>query len=155
MSDTGLFILIFSGVWGLLGLVFLAVGIALRRSALRKAERRRARASGTVVELARHVSHSDGRTSVSWNPVVEFEYEGRRVTLESEDGVSRRQYYEGQSVEVLYDPDDPACFGIEGNQTQRRVYRVMLGIGAGCVAVAVVAALLVQILRPNITVNYR
>ena len=155
MSDQGLFVVFFSGTWGLVGAIFLAVGIALRRSALRKAERRRARASGTVVEVARHVSHSDSSTSVSWNPVVEFEYEGRRVTLESEDGVSRRKYYEGQSVEVLYDPDDPSCFGIEGNDSQRLLYRVMLGVGAGCFAVGAIAAALVLGLRPHIAVNIR
>lgn len=155
MSDPGLFVAFFSGTWCLVGAVFLAVGVALRRSALRKAERRRARAPGTVVEMARHVSHGNGGTSVSWNPVVEFEYEGRKVTLESEDSVSRRKYYEGQSVEVLYDPDDPSCFGIEGNESQRLLYRIMLGVGAGCIAVGAIAAALVLGLRPNIPINTR
>ena len=44
MSGSTMFVLIFSGTWGLIGLIFLAVGFALRGAALRKAERRRARA---------------------------------------------------------------------------------------------------------------
>lgn len=144
MSDSKLFTIIFTGVWCLVGAVFLAVGIALRRSFLRKEERLRARAEGTVTEVVRRVSHSSNGVSVSWRPIVDFDADGRRVSLESSDGGGQKAFFEGQKVEVLYDPDDPTCFRLEGHATMGTVSKVFLAVGLGCVAIGLVAALLVN-----------
>lgn len=142
MFDRGLFTLIFTGVWCLVGVIFLVVGFCLRRGCLRREERLRARATGTIAEVVRRVSHSSDGASASWYPIVEFEADGRTVSLESSDGGGRKRFYEGQSVEVLYDPDDPACFRIEGFDTLRLASRVFLGVGLGCVAIGLIAALI-------------
>ncbi len=144
MSDSSLFILIFSGTWGLLGVIFLIVGFGLRRSFLRKEERLRARATGTVTEVVRRVSHSSDGTSPSWYPVVDFEADGRKISLESSDGGGRKRFYEGQRVEVLYDPDDPTCFRLEGVATANRVGKIFLGVGLACIAIGLIAALIVS-----------
>ena len=144
MPDRGLFTLIFTGVWCLVGVIFLAVGFALRRSFLRKEERLRARATGTVTEVVRRVSHSSDGDSDSWYPIVSFEADGRAISLESDVGGGRKRFYEGQTVEVLYDPDDPSCFTLEGLDPTRLLGRVFLGVGLGCVAIGLVAALAVN-----------
>ena len=144
MPDRGLFTLIFTGVWCLVGVIFLAVGFGLRRSFLRREERLRARATGTVTEVVRRVDHSSDGGSASWYPIVSFEADGRAISLESDAGGGRKRFYEGQSVEVLYDPDDPSRFMLEGHDPTRLVGRVFLGVGLGCVAIGLVAALLVN-----------
>ena len=144
MFDSGLFTLIFTGVWCLVGLVFIAVGIGLRLSFNRREERLRARASGTVTEVVRRVSHSRNGNSVSWHPIVDFEADGRRISLECDEGGGRKRFYEGQAVEVLYDPDDPACFRLEGRSTILLLGNIFLAMGLGCVAIGIVAALIVN-----------
>lgn len=144
MADGALFTLIFTGVWCLVGLVFIGVGIGLRRSFYRREERLRARAPGTVTEVVRRVSHSRDGGSVSWYPIVDFEAEGQRISLEWDEGGGRKRFYEGQAVEVLYDPDDPSCFRLEGHGATRLLGNVFLAVGLGCVAIGVVAALIVN-----------
>ena len=150
MSDAGMFFAIFCGVWFAIGVVFLSVGLGLRRSWVRREERLRGRAEGTVLEVIRHTSHSSDGTSVSWCPLVEFEYEGRRISLEAQEGVSRKKFYEGQRVPVLYDPDDPSAFRIEGETGGRTLYRVFTAVGAGCLGVAIIAAAVGVLTSPRI-----
>ena len=140
MSDAGMFFAIFCGVWFVIGVVFLAVGLGLRRSWTHREDNLRGRAEGTVLEVIRHESHTSDGTSVSWCPLVEFDFEGRRISLETKESVSRKKYYEGQRVNVLYDPDDPSAFRIEGETGGRTVYRVFTAVGAGCLAMALIAA---------------
>ena len=150
MSGIAVFFGIFCGVWAIIGIVFLAVGLGLRRSWVNQGERLRGRADGTVLEVIRHDTHSYRSTSTSWNPLVEFDYEGRRISLEAKDGVSRKKYYEGQRVTVLYDPDDPASFRIEGDETGRTLYRVFTAVGAACLAVALIAAAVGLFANPEV-----
>lgn len=140
MSDTAMFTLIFTGTWCLVGLIFLCVGLAMRKSALNREERLRARTSGTIIEVVRH-----GRANgAGWFPIVEFEADGKRISLESRDGGGAKRFYEGQAVEVLYDPDDPACFQLEGMNTVRLVGTIFTWVGLGSIAVGLIVALIVN-----------
>ena len=139
MTDTRLFTLLFTGTWCLVGAIFLCVGIGLRRSFARREERLRARAEGVVAEIVRRERRdSDGR-GVSWYPIVEFEADVRKISLECGDGGGRKTFYEGQRVEVLYDPDDPSVFRIEGHGTTRLLGNIFLAVGLVCVAIGVIA----------------
>lgn len=138
MSDMRVFFAIFCGVWAIIGVVFLAVGLGLRRSWTHREDHLRGRTEGTVLEVIRHESHSSDGTSVSWRPLVEFDCDGRRISLETKESVSRKKYYEGQRVMVLYDPDDPSAFRIEGDTSGRTGYRVFIAVGLGCMAIALV-----------------
>ena len=150
MSDDALFILMFTGIWCLVGAVFLAVGLSARRRRRLKEERLRARASGTVVEVVRRSSGD----SVSFYPIVEFEFDGRRISLESETGGGRKRYYEGQAVEVLYDPDDPACFRLENDNAGLTVSGILLAVGIACVAIGALAALVIGGLRTGLPIHF-
>ena len=141
MTDINLFTLVFTGIWCLVGAIFTCVGIGLRRAFLRKEERLRARATGTVTEVVRRVSHSSDGASASWYPIVEFEADGRAISLEYDEGGGRKRFYEGQSVEVLYDPDDPGCFRLEGFSVIRLLGRIFLAVGLGSIAIGIVAGL--------------
>lgn len=143
MSDNAVFSIVFTGVWCLVGTVFLGVGIAFSHSFRRKEERLRARATGTVAEVVRREHHGSNGGSVNWYPIVEFDVDGRTLSLECEDGGGRKVFYEGQRVEVLYDPDDPACFRLEGRSPVGLLGRVFIIVGLVCIALGAVVGALV------------
>lgn len=145
MSGNAMFILIFSGIWCTLGVVFLCVALGLRRSFERKEERMRGRAPGVVTEVIRR--GTNGRyTTVTFHPIVEFEADGKRISLECSDGGGRKSFYEGQNVEVLYDPDDPTRFRVEGFSDTQVTSKVFLAVGLGCIGIGIVVGLLVGLL---------
>ena len=144
MTDRGLFTLIFTGIWCLLGVIFLCVGLGLRRSFLRREERLRARAPGRVAEVVRRDSRTSEGRSTAWYPIIEFEADGRTISLESGEGDGRKRFYEGQAVEVLYDPDDPSCFRLEGFETTNLVGKIFTAIGLASIVIGVGVGLIVN-----------
>ena len=153
MTKAGMFSLIFTSVWCLVGVSFLAVGFGLRRSFLRREERLRARAEGTVTEVVRRVTHSSSGANVAFHPIVDFDADGRHVSLECTDGGGRKTFFEGQTVGVLYDPDDPACFRLEGRETLNLLGKVFLGVGLGCVAIGLIVGLGVNLWSKGLPTN--
>ncbi|MBQ8110947.1 MAG: DUF3592 domain-containing protein [Clostridia bacterium] len=152
MTHSGLFTLIFTGVWCLVGVVFLAVGIGLRRRFFRMEERLRARSEGTVAEVVRRVNQGARGDSVGWYPIVEFMADGHKISLESASG-GRKRFYEGQKVQVLYDPDDPTCFRLESDNTLRLMGGIFLAVGLGCVTIGVAVALLVKVFGGSVPIE--
>ncbi len=143
MFNPVLFTVLFTGVWCLVGAIFLAIGIGMRRSFTRREERLRGRAEGRVVEVVRREHHSSRGDSITWYPIVEFVADGHKIALESDDGAGRKKHYEGQSVEVLYDPDDPTTFRLEGDSVTSLLGKIFLAVGIGCIAIGIVAALVI------------
>ena len=150
MFDAALFAIIFSGIWTLVGSVFLAIGLGMRRHWQAREERLRGQADATVLEVIRHTHQSSGGSGTSWNPLVEFDYEGRKISLEADEGVSRKKYYEGQRVRILYDPDDPATFCIEGESGTRVIHVIFTVVGMVCLLVALAAAAFGLLFNPEI-----
>ena len=138
MRDTTLFIVMFTGIWCFVGLIFLIIGIAFRRSYARREERLRGYADGTVTEVVRRKS----RDTSYFYPIVSFEYEGRTISLESNVGGGQKKYYEGQKVDVLFDPDDPSVFRLGNDTGTRLLGNIFLAVGLGCIAISIVAGLL-------------
>ena len=142
MNSPVLFTVLFTGIWCLVGAIFFAIGVGLRRSFIQKEERLRARAEGTVVEVVRRAHRNSNGESVNWYPIVEFMAEGRKVSLECDEG-GRKRHYEGQRVEVLYDPDDPGTFRLEGESVTRLLGKIFLAVGIGCIAIGLISALVI------------
>lgn len=77
--------------------------------------------TGTVIDIQRHVSNdSDGGTSETLHPVFEYEVDGEFYTKVSSVGFSGCKYKIGQEVVVLYDPDNPEKYLIEGDKSTLR-----------------------------------
>lgn len=108
----GRFFTLVGGIFGLIGLLLLCVGIALAASTasfLASAER----TDGTVVALTERTTttrSSDGhtRSSTSWYPTVEFTVHGSRYSFQSSTGGNPPSYEKGEGVPVAYDPGDPS-----------------------------------------------
>ena len=73
MNDTILFEVFFSGIWTLIGVVFLIIGIVMLKNAKKKRINCTSQTYGKVTDIVRRVSQdSDGSSSVSWHPVFEY-----------------------------------------------------------------------------------
>lgn len=122
---------IVGGIFGLVGVVLLAVGIALAVSTAgfrASAER----TDGTVVALTEHTSRStDGRRSSAWYPTVEYTVDGRRYAFESSVGADPPAYAEGDTVPVAYDPAEPAEAQIDTFWSAYLVPVIIGGLGIG------------------------
>ena len=114
MPDLRLFLLI-PVAFVVLGLLFAYMGLRSRRS-LKAFKARAARTNGVVTELRlRWVHHSDGPDSPLHHPVVRFTLpDGREVEAESASGSNPAPAKVGATVEVLYAPEDPTNFRVEG-----------------------------------------
>ncbi|MFC4014269.1 DUF3592 domain-containing protein [Nonomuraea purpurea] len=121
------------GIFGLIGLVLLCVGITLAASTasfLSSAER----TDGTVVALTERTTttrNSDGnaRSSTAWYPTVEFTVNGRRYSFQGSSGTNPPSFEKGESVPVSYDPDDPSDARISSFWTAFLAPMIVGGLG--------------------------
>ena len=146
MSDTGLFTLIFTGVWCTVGIAFLGIGFFLRSRGVQNRERLRARAEATVVDFIDHFGTYHNHPTHSRNPVVEFDYEGRTISVECMEGLGPRSFYEGQRVELLYDPDDPSFVRMAGFQPEAKLGTVFVVIGTASIVLGITAAAIINMI---------
>ena len=113
MDDHFLLFLVLFPLISVGGIALLWIGLSGIRKARVRAKRERARASGTVVDMVRHLSLGRGKSLFSWHPVVEFMVEGRTLRHESRTGYRSEQIRVGESIEILYDADAPSHFHLE------------------------------------------
>jgi uncharacterized protein DUF3592 len=104
----GRFFTLIGGIFGLVGVVMLGVGMALAISTA-AFQASAERTDGTVVALTERTStSSSGRRSSAWYPTVEYTVDGRRYSFDSSVGANPPAYAEGDTVPVAYDPADPS-----------------------------------------------
>ena len=129
MDSTLQALIITLGVVALAGLFALIEALGDRRAWRRREETERARTTGTLVGLSakrhRHGSvRNRNRCFVTvYYPIVSFQVDGVEYRLESVDIVPRNEYQEGQSVDLLYDPDDPTHFHLDRGDLKERSTR--------------------------------
>ena len=129
MDSTLQALIITLGVMALAGLFALIEALGDRRAWRRREETERARTTGTLVGLSakrhRHgsVRNRNRRFVTVYYPIVSFQVDGVEYRLESVDIVPRNEYQEGQSVDLLYDPDDPTHFHLDRGDLKERSTR--------------------------------
>lgn len=66
-------------------------------------------ATGEVIDFKRRTSTSDGKTTTTWYPIVRYRPPGHDapVTFQHDTGSSSPAYNRGESVAVLYAPENP------------------------------------------------
>lgn len=138
-----LFVSIFTGVWCLIGVIFLAIGWGMRRSRQRRLARCTERTQGTVIDLVRRVGGSGGSYHASWHPVFSYFVGEQQAIQESNYGASSARFMIGQPVTVYYDPRDPSVYIVQEEKLGGLLARVFLLAGAAAVLIGVAVGLCV------------
>jgi len=129
MLTFGLFAAISAAGW-----ILLIVGIAIQRYQSRRLEQERTRATGTVV------AHADGSgTGRYCLPVIEFTADGQKVRQRCKGTFERERYPVGQTVDILYDADNPTRFHPDA-AVEVNPGRILVLIGVAWIAFAVILA---------------
>ena len=129
-----LFTMIFSGTFGLLGLIFLLVGLAISASINRKRSQCTAYAEGTVSTMQTQFGASGLRA------VYSFQIDGKPMQYVSSYSGNNNLLI-GQSVGVYYDPQSIGRVYIEEDARQMRNFtRVFIILGGVFLGVALVVA---------------
>ncbi len=145
MDDKTLFLLIFGGIFGGLGLIFLLIGIGISSSVRKKRQLCRSKAIGTVIDNV-HKSCTDARYSY-WHPVIQFTTSsGQSVTLTYPFGTGTPKYSKGQEISLMYDPQNPKSVLLLGDNTAKILTIVFSSIGAGMIFIAALVCTLVAFL---------
>ena len=110
----------------------LFAGIGTLREVRQRNERENTRTTGVIVDYVNKVIRTgrSGRID-SWRPIVEYTADGQSYRVEYANSMSRDQFPEGMSVDVLYDVSDPTHFHLADDP-------VFLTPGKGAIRVAVI-----------------
>ena len=137
-------VLIFFLGCSLTGWIFVGVALHVRRYQRKKELNERSLTFGRIVEVAEKVHHRGrGGTVRSYFPVVEFEAGGQTYRLENENGSrDRESVVIGRSVDVLYDPEDPARFHLADDDANATGADSLLRMGMIIIAGAAVLTVL-------------
>ena len=145
MDDQLLLFLVLFPLLSAGGIALLWIGLSGARKANEQAERERTRAAGVVVDRVRHFSLGRGKPLMGWHPVVEFRVDGKTRRHESCAGYWSDQFSIGESVEILYDADDPSHFHLEEQfERQASADRVTVIVGVLWIVVAGIVAYFVS-----------
>ncbi|MDD4311415.1 MAG: DUF3592 domain-containing protein [Eubacteriales bacterium] len=129
-----LFTIIFSGTFGLMGLIFLVVGVAFDASLNRKRSQCTTYAEGTVCAMQSQFGTTGLRA------VYSFSIDGKPMQYVSNYS-GKNNLLVGQSVSVYYDPEQIGRVYIEEDARQMHSFaRVFLIVGGAFLAVALIIA---------------
>lgn len=145
MEDELIFIIIFSGAWSLIGIIFLIIGVAVLKNKKRKQINCTSKIYGKVIDIVRHETYKkNGIYSSSWYPVFEYNIGELKYIKESLYGRSQPKYAVGQSVEVYYNPEDHNEFYIKGETVQKTLGKVFTIVGIVAISIGVFCAILIK-----------
>lgn len=144
MSDTLMFVIIFSGVWTLVGVIFLIVGILMYNNWKKKKVNCTSMTYGKITDIVRHSNYySDGVYSPRWHPVFEYNVGELKFVKESPYGSSQSKYAIGQDVEVYYNPEDYNEYYLAGDTIPKTLATIFIIVGIVAIFIAIIPAILV------------
>ena len=135
ISFGALFTMIFSGTFGLMGLIFLAVGLSINGAMSRKRSRCTARTEGAVSAMQAQFGSNGLRA------VYRFTIDGKELQYVS-NYAGNSNLLIGQSVGVYYDPEQIGCVYIEEDARQMKTFaRVFTILGCVFLFIAMIVAI--------------
>jgi hypothetical protein len=130
-----LFVFIFSGTFGLIGLVFLVVGLSFSAAYKRKQSLCTGYAEGTVSAF------QGSNTSTSVRLVYTFSIDGKQMQYLSSYASNAPGMLVGQTVHIHYDPQNVGNVYVEEETRQQGVFiRVFTILGGVFLTVALIVA---------------
>ena len=134
ISFVGLFVIVFCGTFGLLGLIFLIVGFAINASMNHKRSLCTAYTEGEVSAMQAQFGTNGLRA------VFRFQIDGKPLQYVS-NYAGNNNLLVGQTVEVYYDPQNIGRVYIEEDaQSMRNFTRVFTILGIVFLSVALIVA---------------
>ena len=148
MNSTLLAVIITLGIFAIAGLFALFEALGDRRKWLKREEVERSRTTGVIVGFAEERHRYRRRRSLNapyvtvYYPIVRFQADGVEYELKSASVVPRDKYPEGQSVDLLYDPNNPNHFHLDRGDAQERSNRGTIIFALVWLAIAVTTIVL-------------
>lgn len=148
MNSTLLAVIITLGIFAIAGLFGLIEALGDRSKWLKREEVERSRTTGVIVGFAEERHRYRRRRSLNahyvtvYYPIVRFQADGVEYELKSTSIVPLDQYPEGQSVDVLYDPNNPTHFHLDRGDAQERSSRGTVIFALVWLAIAVTTIVL-------------
>lgn len=150
MNSTLLAVIITLGIFAIAGLFALFEALGDRRKWLKREEVERSRTTGVIVGFAEERHRYRRRRSLNahyvtvYYPIVRFQADGVEYELKSASIVPPDKYPEGQSVDLLYDPNNPTQFHLDRGDMEERSTRgtIIFALVWLTIAVATIAVLL-------------
>lgn len=144
MSDILKFVIAFSGVFILVGAIFLIIGIAMFNNRKKKERNCTLMTHGKVTDMVRRKSYNrDGEYTLSWYPVVEYNVGELKFTKESPYGSYQPKYTIGQDIEVYYNPEDYDEYYIAGDTLPKTLATIFTVVGIVAISIAIISAILI------------
>lgn len=131
MNSTLQALIITLGIFAIAGLFALFEPLGDRSKWLKREEAERTRTTGVIVGFAeeRHrYAHRHGKVRSThyvtvYYPIVRFQVDGVEYKLKSTGIVPRDKYKIGQSVDLLYEPNNPTHFHLDRGDMEERSTR--------------------------------
>ena len=147
MDDKLLFIIIFSGIWILLGLIFFIIGMVMRKKYKKKITECTSKTFGKIIDIVkRSSSDGDGYSSYNYYPVIEYMVGDMKFIKEYNIGNSSPKYGIGQNLEIYFNPEDYNEYYIGGDEMPTVFSTVFIFAGIACMFIGIAAAVIVNLL---------
>jgi len=141
LEDTLMFVIIFSGMWGLIGIVFLIIGVFMLNNRKRKEEECTAITNGVVKDISKCTNYdNDSGYRTTLHPVFEYKVGELIYIKESPYGRSHSKYAIGQNVEIYYNPENHHEYYVGGETLPKTLGMIFSVSGGGAIIIAVISA---------------
>ena len=141
-----IFIAFFSGISGLLGLIFFVSGVIVLKNRKKKEKNCTSKTHGKVIDILKHESKGVNYYTYSWHPVFEYTIGNLKYVKESLYGFSESKFAIGQDVEILFNPENYNEFYVATETLPKTLGRIFTIIG--------ILLIVIAILIPIILLNY-
>ena len=156
MNSTLLSVIVTLSVFALAGLFALIEALGDRRKWLSREETERTRTTGVIVGFAEERHRYRRRRSLNahyvtvYYPIVRFRADAVEYKLKSTSIVPRDKYQEGQTVDLLYDPNNPTHFHLDRGDVQERSNRGTIIFALVWLICAVAAIVVLLCVNPEL-----
>ena len=133
-----IFIAAFSGISGLIGLIFFISGIIILKNRKKKEKNCTSKTHGKVIDILKHENRGiDSTYTYSWHPVFEYTIGNLKYVKESFYGFSESKFAIGQDVEILFNPENYNEFYVANETLPRTLGRIFTIIGNLLIIIAI------------------
>ena len=144
------------GIFVVAGLFGLIEALGDRSKWLKREETERTRTTGVIVGIAEERHRYRRRRSLNapyvtvYYPIVRFQVDGVEYELKIASIVPRDKYPGGQSVDLLYDPNNPNHFHLDRGDAQERSNRGTIIFALVWLAIAVATIVVLLSVNPEL-----